>query len=295
MRRLSDRFVAPKVVVIGFVALGFVALASTVAPTAAGAGKAPPTTTTTTVPTTTTTAVPPLDPRVFVVGDSVMLGAQSAIGFRLGVSGWLVAQHEAESLHTYEVPGIIGGARAAGGVGEVVVVAMGANDGSDPGQFASWIDGVLANAQDVRRVYWVNMRHFRAWVPAANAQIDAAAARWANMRVIDWAARSQNEPGLVAGDGLHLTDAGKQALAEQVGQALDQYRVERTAAPAVPVPPVVPAAPAPTVPEVAPQRVIRDQTSESGIVLWIAAGAAALVALGSAAVLLGRSRRVRSL
>jgi len=241
---------------------------------AAGAKPAP-------APTTTTTTVPPLDSRVFVVGDSVMLGAQSALGFRLGVSGWLVAHHETESLHTFEVPAIIAGARAAGGVGEVVVVSMGANDGSDPAQFSVWIDGVMASVPDVKRVYWVNMRHFSAWVPAANGVIEAAAFRWPTMRVLDWGARSQNEPGFVGGDGLHLTDSGKAALADLVGQALDQYRVERTPPPG---PKVVPGS------DVAQARVIRDDTGESSLVLWIVIGAAALLSIGAAVNLLGRSR-----
>jgi len=228
--------------------------------------------------TTTSTTPPALDPRVFIVGDSVMLGAQQAIGFRLGVTGWLVAQHEAESLHTWEVPAIIAGARNAGGVAEVVVVEMGANDGSDPAQFAGWIDGVMASAQDVDRVYWVNMRQFRTWVPAANAEINAAAGRWANMRVVDWGARSQNEPGFVGDDGLHLTDAGKAALADLVAQDLDAYRAERTPPTTVPPPPT----------EVASAHTAR--ASDVPISLWVAGGVAGLVALGAGVTKLARRR-----
>jgi len=162
-----------------------------------------------------------VDPRLFVLGDSVILGAQGAVAARLGASGWQVTQISSESQHTYDAPGVIDA--NAGAIGDVVVISLGTNDGITPVQFAGWIDGVMERLQDVDRVYWVNLRNFADWVPAANAEIAAAQDRWTNLRVINWDARATPDPGLVFGDGIHLTEAGANAYAELIGSTVDEY------------------------------------------------------------------------
>jgi lysophospholipase L1-like esterase len=161
----------------------------------------------------------PADRRVFVIGDSVILGAQGAVAARLGASGWQVTQVSSESQHTYDAPGVINANAAA--IGDVVVVSLGTNDGITPDQFAGWIDGVMESLQEVENVYWVNLRQFADWVPAANAQLVAAEDRWSNLSVIDWDARVTPDPALVAGDGIHLTTAGADAYAELIGSTVD--------------------------------------------------------------------------
>jgi lysophospholipase L1-like esterase len=160
------------------------------------------------------------DRRAFVIGDSVLVGAQGALAARLGASGWQVTQVAAESQHTYDAPGVIDA--NAGAIGDVVVVSLGANDGITPGLFAGWIDGLMDRLRSVPRVYWVNLRQFAPWVPAANAEIAAAMDRWPNLRQIDWAARASSDPTLVYGDGIHLTAAGVDAYAELIGSTLDE-------------------------------------------------------------------------
>jgi lysophospholipase L1-like esterase len=162
----------------------------------------------------------PADRRAFVIGDSVLVGAQGALAARLGATGWQVTQVAAESQHTYDAPGVIDANAAA--IGDVVVVSLGANDGITPGLFVGWIDALMERLQDVRRVYWVNLRQFAPWVPAANAEIAAAMDRWPNLRQIDWDARASSDPTLVYGDGIHLTAAGVDAYAELIGSTLDE-------------------------------------------------------------------------
>jgi hypothetical protein len=169
----------------------------------------------------------PVDPRVFILGDSVILGAQGVLAGRLGLAGWQVTQVSAESFHTYNVAPYVDASRA--GIGEVAIVALGANEGSTPDQFAVWIDQLMEHLREVPRVYWVNLRQFRDWAPAANDVIAAATTRWPNLRVIDWGARSTADPTLVYEDGLHLNGAGQVAMAELIGTTLDEYVKERTA------------------------------------------------------------------
>jgi lysophospholipase L1-like esterase len=163
------------------------------------------------------------DQRVLVIGDSVMLGAQDALLARLATTGWQATPVLAESLHAYDAPGIVDAQRAA--IGDAVVVSLGTNDGMTPDQFAGWIDGLMERLRDVRRVYWVNLRPFADWVPAANAEIDAARERWPNLRVIDWSTQGA-DPALVYADGFHLNDAGRAAMAELVGSTLDGFAQE---------------------------------------------------------------------
>lgn len=160
------------------------------------------------------------DPRVFVLGDSVVVGAQDAIAARLGATGWQVTQLAAESLHTYNAPGAIDANAAA--IGDTVVVGLGTNDGMTPAQFAGWIDDVMERLREVDHVYWVNLRQFAEWVPAANAELEAAADRWSNLEIIDWDERATGDPSLVFGDGIHLTPTGETAFADLIGTSVDE-------------------------------------------------------------------------
>jgi hypothetical protein len=167
----------------------------------------------------------PVDPRVLVLGDSVVLGAQAAMDARLAASGWQPVHAAAESFHIYHAGPIVDALRP--GFGEVAVVALGANDGLDASELAVWVDGLMAHLQDLRRVYWVNLRQFREWVPAANAVLSDATQRWPNLRIIDWDARATPDPGLVYEDGLHLNLGGQIAMADLIGTTLDEYAQER--------------------------------------------------------------------
>ncbi|MGH9027851.1 MAG: hypothetical protein ACRDWD_17325 [Acidimicrobiia bacterium] len=162
----------------------------------------------------------PDDRRVFVLGDSVVVGAQGALAGRLGASGWQVTQFASERQHTYDAPGIIDA--NAGSIGDTVVINLGANDGETPEQLAGWIDDLMERLRGVDRVYWVNLRQFADWVPASNAELAAAEERWTNLQLIDWDGRSTADPSLVAADGIHLTTAGQDAFAELIGSTVDE-------------------------------------------------------------------------
>jgi len=165
----------------------------------------------------------------------VTLGAQGAIGAKLSYHGWYVTQVERESLHTWEANAIIDANRQW--IGEVVIIQLGTNDGMDPALFSKSMDQVMGHLQDVRRVYWLNLRNFAPWVPAANVAIVEAAKRWPNMRVVDWSGTASPNPSLVYADGYHLNPAGQEAMAHLLAVTLDAYVVERVTPPTT-TPPV---------------------------------------------------------
>lgn len=170
-------------------------------------------------PSAPAAAAPPpdVDPRILVVGDSVILGAAGTIGERL--EGWDLTFLAQVSLSTVGAVSIIDANRAA--IGSVVVIALGYNDGANPSILAGRVDTVMGALVDVPRVIWVNLRGFATWVPAANAVIADATARWANLEVADWASIATPRPDLVAGDGIHLGASGAAAMADLVGSHVD--------------------------------------------------------------------------
>ena len=168
------------------------------------------------------TAAPPppgVDPRLYVVGDSVMLGARDALASEL--NGWSVTVWAQEGLSTLGAASIVTASHAV--IGDVVVVALGNNDAGNPATFGQRIDGVMQAIGPVPRVIWVNLRTFASWVPAMNQQLVLAQSRWPNLQIADWNSIATPNPGFVYGDGLHLTPPGQAAMAQLVGQEIDAF------------------------------------------------------------------------
>jgi hypothetical protein len=170
--------------------------------------------------------VPPeVDPRLFVIGDSVLLGAREAIAARM--TGWSLNVYAQEGLSTLAAPSIIAASRTE--IGEVAVAALGNNDAGNPVTFAQRVDGVMQAFGPIRRVIWVNLRSFASWTPALDQQLTAATARWPNLVVADWNTRSATDPTLVYGDGLHLTPGGQAAMADLIAGDVSAYVQQRLA------------------------------------------------------------------
>jgi lysophospholipase L1-like esterase len=241
-------------------------------------------------PASTSAAPKPLDRRLLIVGDSVMLGAHEELAARLGATGWQVTPILAESLHTYDAPALVDDNRQA--VGDVVVIGLGTNDGQTPGQFAGWIDGLMEHLRGVKRVFWVNLPEFADWVPAANAEITAARQRWRHLRVIDWGARAAQDPSLRYGDGIHLTAAGRAAIADLVGATLDDYAgVTPPTTTAGPPPSAAVTTVASTVPPTTRARAGRASDEDDDTFALIAL--CAIAALGAGLLAVGWARRPR--
>jgi len=186
-------------------------------------------TTTTEAPTTTTTAAagppapglasrpPALGPgaaTVYVVGDSVILGAQSTVPPTL--VGWSVTFDAKESRSIYAGQSLLQGPEAQ--AARVVVIHLCTNWGN-PSGFGDQLDRAMAAIPNAQRVVLVTCTEWHPATPAANADIRAAATRYPSVVVADWAAIS-GTAGYTYSDGLHLKAAGAQALADLVAAAV---------------------------------------------------------------------------
>jgi hypothetical protein len=180
---------------------------------------APTTTTTTEPPTTTTTAqvagspVGPGANTLYVLGDSVILGAQTTVPPAL--VGWDVTFDAKESRRIDQGIGIL---QAKGGqVGRVLVVHLCTNWGG--GDYGAAADQLLGSLVGVDRVVWVTCTP---WIPAVGSADDAIKAlpsRHPNVVVADWAAWSASA-GFTYNDGLHLQPTGARAMAMLVAAAV---------------------------------------------------------------------------
>jgi lysophospholipase L1-like esterase len=194
--------------------------APTTAPTGLSAGGTPtstvaPTTTaapTTTVAPTTTTTTAPTGP-VTAVGDSIMLDIQPYLAADLPgshIDGLVSRQFQSGIA-------VVAADRAAGTLGDVLVVELGTNGAVT----AADIDAMMQAAAGVHRVVFVNVDVPRAWEAPDNAALAAGVARYPGLAVLaDWYTLSSPHPEWFTTDQVHLNPAGAQALATLITQSV---------------------------------------------------------------------------
>lgn len=163
-----------------------------------------------TVPVTATTDPSP-DPEpgtgVVAIGDSVMLGASSAInavlpGARLDAKVGRQFKQLLAAIAWYNENGYLSGP---------VVVHLGTN-----GLFSDADLDRLVAAAGARKVVLINAKVARPWQDLANERITAAAMRHSNVALADWYTLSSAHPEWFATDGVHLRPDGAAAFAELI-------------------------------------------------------------------------------
>jgi hypothetical protein len=97
-------------------------------------------------------------------------------------------------------------------LGPVVVIHTGNNGIVNPAQ----LNSVLALLSDRTRVVLLTDRVPRDWQSPNNATISSAAARFANVRLVDWYTSSAPHPDWFYADGLHLKPAGAAVYAQLI-------------------------------------------------------------------------------
>lgn len=190
---------------------------STPPPTTRPPTTRPPTTRPpTTAPHTTaphTTAPPqPTDHYVYVLGDSVLLGAQYTLPAAL--PGWHVHM---DCVGSRRLPQGIEVLRAhTWHSGDTVVIDLGNNYiAGEDGTFGSQIDQAMRVLHAVRRVVWVTVAEKWSSRVTINQAIRAAAGRWPTIRVADWAPIVAAHPSY-AYDMLHLSPDGRIAISRLI-------------------------------------------------------------------------------
>lgn len=241
----------------------------------------------TSAPATTTSLPPPLpapsppiaspgDNKVFVLGDSVILGAKTQIPAAL--TGWKVTFDAKESrfitqgidvlkAHKADADKARATARAeleqayadAGKpapaaeaapslidvLGRVVVISLCTNYQAGGG-FANQIDSYMTYLKGADRVVWVTCGEWSPGQVEANVAIRAAAARHPSLVVADWAAFAPT-PGYTYDDGIHLKPPAQEAMAALLARAVGPAPTPKPPAPTTtrPKPTVPPTTAAP--------------------------------------------------
>ena len=181
-----------------------------------GSVQAAPSTSTSTSTTSTTVAVgsgapgtAPVAGPVTAVGDSIMLDIQSDL--QADIPG---AQVDGLVSRQFETGiGIVQADRAAGTLGNVLVIELGTNGSVTSSDF----DAMMQAAAGVKRVVFVNVNVPRSWEVPDNAVLAAGVARYPGVAVLaDWNAMSTPHPEWFTPDQVHLQPAGTQALASLI-------------------------------------------------------------------------------
>lgn len=150
---------------------------------------------------------------VFVVGDSVVLGAEPQL--RAAFGGWALTLDAAVSRFTREGIDVLRTRRAE--VADIAVVALGYNDGIDVEPFRAVAGALLDELAGLPLVVWINLRATQPYYAADNVVLAELAAARPNVVVADWATASAAlPPEEFAADGLHLGPVAAQAMADLV-------------------------------------------------------------------------------
>jgi hypothetical protein len=153
-------------------------------------------------------AVPP----VSAFGDSVLLGAASALAQNLpGVSVDAVEGRQARAVFAD-----IDARRQAGTLGPVVVIHAGDNGIISQSDLVD----LLRRLAGVRRIVVLTDRVPRDWQNPNNAVIAASVHSVGNAVLLDWYKISANHPDWFYADGLHLRPTGAAAYAALVSAAI---------------------------------------------------------------------------
>ena len=149
---------------------------------------------------------PPVPGPFLAVGDSLMIDIQPYLEADLPgvtVDGMVSRQFETGIA-------VVQAARAAGTLGNVLVVELGTNGTVTSSDIAA----MMQAAAGVRRVVFVNVDVPRSWEAADNAVLAAGVARYPGVAVLaDWYSLSSDHPEWFDPDQVHLQPAGAQAMA----------------------------------------------------------------------------------
>ena len=159
------------------------------------------------------TTPPPRDPiePVLAIGDSILVGARNHgdLDARLSAAGWIpeIVAEIGKSVN-WAIPVV----EQRNEVPRTVVVVLGSNPGPGLGAFPDEIARLVAALRErgARRIIWIPPAHVD---PTRYAERVHALDQAARLEVPPWQKLIDNDPGLVGGDGLHLTANGYQLLA----------------------------------------------------------------------------------
>jgi lysophospholipase L1-like esterase len=161
---------------------------------------------------------------VFGFGDSLGVSTFRDLAVRLGPSGIVLAVNAKSGRPTAPTVDILSQWAAAYRLPRRIVMAVGSNDIFNPSVFSTQVNRVMTITGPNVIVYWPEI-HVSRWSQSTgiqvadqrnsgwlNAQLYAAAAKHANLKIISWASFLAQKPGYripaYLSDGVHTTAAG---------------------------------------------------------------------------------------
>ena len=159
-------------------------------------------------------AVPVATGPVSAIGDSVLLGSAGAL--QREVDGLSVLDAEVGMQVSYATD-ILRSRRAAGQLGETVIVHLGNNGTFTADQF----DEMMRVLSGVERVIFVNVRVPRAWETPNNEVLSAGVREYPNAELVDWYSASAGQPHLFVTDGVHLQPPGQRLYADTISARIE--------------------------------------------------------------------------
>lgn len=167
------------------------------------------------VTTSPSRPLPPGENSLFVLGDSVLISAESAV--RAALNGWVVTY---DAVGSRRLPQGIQTLKARRDeIGRAVVIQQGNNYLAAEGSFADQIDQAMRVLRGTSRVVWLTVAEKWPSRVEINRQIRAAASRWPTIVVGDWARLVAAHPEY-AGDQLHPSPEGRRAIARLIDQCV---------------------------------------------------------------------------
>jgi hypothetical protein len=161
--------------------------------------------------------------RLLVIGDSIIASTTQRYGgamcSRLVPMGWAVEIDAESGQHIEFAQEVLGERQAAGW--DAAVIMLGNNYRNDPQAYADILTAIVDDLAP-RPVVLLTVTEFREDRAEVNFVVRTLAAQRDNVRVVEWAERTRDgrDAGLVSGDGLHLTDIGREELVTMISGAL---------------------------------------------------------------------------
>jgi peptidoglycan/LPS O-acetylase OafA/YrhL len=186
--------------------------------TSAALKPSPATETAPTAPTVTAPRTPGAHyQKVTLVGDSVLLGASPYLQRRLPSASVeaKVGRQGSDGLK------VVQSLRQETQLGDATVIHLGTNGYLAEKQFRA----LLEQLSDRKTVVVLNVYGARRWTGPNNELIGRLSQSFDNVRLIDWHAIGQANPGYFVQDGIHLSGAGIHAYYNQIRMALGQPEV----------------------------------------------------------------------
>jgi len=159
--------------------------------------------------------------RVIVIGDSVLASTSRRYSNDMCEAlvplGWQV-ELDAETGRFVEFGHDVLDQRLSAGW-DASVILLGNNYRNDPAEYREQLERMVQRLSP-QPVVLLTVSEFTASRADVNQVIFDLAGIYENVLIVDWGVTSAADPSLTGGDGLHLTDGGRIAIAQQVALAL---------------------------------------------------------------------------